>query len=81
MLGQLQDADNSTTLDHYLRLLETAFLASELERFSPGQARSRGLAEFLRKHPRAVPLIVGGDGFELTEFFARDPAELLPALG
>jgi predicted AAA+ superfamily ATPase len=42
MLGQLQDAGNTTTLAHYLRLLETAFLVTGLERFSPGQARSRG---------------------------------------
>jgi predicted AAA+ superfamily ATPase len=41
MLGQLQDAGNTTTLAHYLRLLETAFLVSGLERYSPGQARSR----------------------------------------
>ena len=42
MLGQLQDAGNTTTLAHYLRLLETAFLISGLERFSAGHARSRG---------------------------------------
>ena len=42
MLGQLQDAGNTTTLAHYLRLLETAFLVTGLERFSAGQARSRG---------------------------------------
>ncbi len=42
MLGQLQDAGNTTTLAHYLRLLETAFLISGLERFSAGAARSRG---------------------------------------
>ncbi len=42
MLGQLQDAGNTTTLAHYLRLLESAFLVSGLERFSAGQARSRG---------------------------------------
>lgn len=42
MLGQLQDAGNTTTLAHYLRLLETAFLLSGLERFSAGHARSRG---------------------------------------
>jgi hypothetical protein len=28
MLGRLQDADNTTTLAHYLRLLETAFVVS-----------------------------------------------------
>lgn len=42
MLGQLQEAGNATTLAHYLRLLETAFALSGLERYSPGQARSRG---------------------------------------
>jgi len=42
MLGQLQDAGNTTTLAHYLRLLESAFLLSGLERFSAGRARSRG---------------------------------------
>ncbi len=42
MLGQLQDAGNATTLSHYLKLLETAFLVSGLELFSRGQRRKRG---------------------------------------
>lgn len=42
MLGQLQDAGNTTTLAHYLRLLESAFLLSGLELFSKGQVRKRG---------------------------------------
>lgn len=42
MLGQLQDAGNTTTLAHYLRLLESAFLASGLELFSKGKVRKRG---------------------------------------
>lgn len=42
MLGQLQDAGNTTTLAHYLRLLESAFLVSGLELFSRGQQRKRG---------------------------------------
>jgi uncharacterized protein len=42
MMGQLQDAGNTTTLARYLRLLETAFLASGLELFSVGQVRKRG---------------------------------------
>ncbi len=42
MLGQLQDAGNTVTLAGYLRLLETAFLASGLERYSKGQVRKRG---------------------------------------
>jgi len=42
MLGQLQDAGNTTTLAHYLRLLETAFLVSGLELYSAGRGRRRG---------------------------------------
>ena len=42
MQGQLQDAGNTTTLAHYLQLLGTAFLLRGLERYSAGQARSRG---------------------------------------
>lgn len=42
MLGQLQDAGNTTTLAHYLRLLESAFLVSGLELFSQGHVRKRG---------------------------------------
>lgn len=42
MLGQLQDAGNTTTLAHYLRLLSSAFLASGLELFSLGVQRRRG---------------------------------------
>jgi hypothetical protein len=42
MLGQLQDAGNTTTLAHYLKLLETAFLVSGLELYSAGRGRHRG---------------------------------------
>jgi uncharacterized protein len=42
MLGQLQDVGNTTTIAHYLRLLETAFLVSGLELFSRGSVRKRG---------------------------------------
>jgi predicted AAA+ superfamily ATPase len=42
MLGQLRDAGNTTTLAHYLKLLETAFLVSGLEAYSVGRGRKRG---------------------------------------
>lgn len=42
MLGQLHDAGNTTTLAHYLKLLEQAFLVSGLEVFSRGLQRKRG---------------------------------------
>lgn len=41
MLGQLQDAGNTTTLAHYLTLLESAFLVSGLQVFSRGEVRRR----------------------------------------
>ncbi len=41
MLGQLQDAGNTTTLAHYLQLLSSAFLASGLAGFSAGHERQR----------------------------------------
>lgn len=42
MLGKLQDAGNTTTLAHYLRLLETAFLISGIEAFKAGKLTKRG---------------------------------------
>jgi hypothetical protein len=41
-VGQLQDAGNTTTLAHYLSLLEQAFLVSGLEKFASGKGRARG---------------------------------------
>jgi predicted AAA+ superfamily ATPase len=42
MLGQLTDAGSTTTLAHYLDLLETAFLASGLEAYTKDKLRRRG---------------------------------------
>ncbi len=42
MLGQLQEAGNTTTVAHYLRILGQAYLISGLELFSMGQIRKRG---------------------------------------
>ncbi len=167
MLGQLQDAGNTTTLAHYLELLERAFLVSGLEPYAAGAVRRRGgspklvlwnnalvtafearsfeicrqdhalwgrlvenavgahllnhlhgrglelgwwrerdqevdfvvsggrapwalevksvgragstgLGAFLARHPSARPLLIGGGGMPLDEFFSHDPAELLP---
>jgi uncharacterized protein len=41
MLGQLQDAGNTTTLSHYLKLLGTAGLITGLEKYSISTIRSR----------------------------------------
>jgi uncharacterized protein len=42
MIGQLQDAGNTTTLAHYVKLLESVFLLSGVESFSGGAIRMRG---------------------------------------
>ncbi len=41
ILGQLQDAGNTTTLSHYLRLLDQAGLLSGLNKYSPNVIRQR----------------------------------------
>lgn len=42
MLGQLQEAGNTTTLAHYLKLLESAFIVSGLESYRSGRLAKRG---------------------------------------
>lgn len=42
MLGQLQDAGNTTTLAHYLRLLSAAGLVTGLQKYSGSDVRRRG---------------------------------------
>ncbi len=42
MLGQLQDAGNTTTLAHYLELLSGAGMVVGLPKYSGGRARQRG---------------------------------------
>jgi predicted AAA+ superfamily ATPase len=42
MLDQLQDAGNTTTLAHYLKLLESAFVVSGLEIYRGGRVTKKG---------------------------------------
>ncbi|MFO7653305.1 MAG: AAA family ATPase [Candidatus Krumholzibacteriia bacterium] len=63
MLGQLQDAGNTTTLTHYLRLLATAFLVSGLERYSGGEARTRGSSPKLILWNNALVTAMGARDF------------------
>ena len=42
MIGQLTDAGNTTTLAHYLELLQGAGMPAGLSKFSRGQVRQRG---------------------------------------
>jgi predicted AAA+ superfamily ATPase len=71
MLGQLQDVGNTTTLSHYLDLLEHAFLVSGLSRFSGSLIRSRGSSPKLIVWSNALVTAMLGHGFEETR---RDTA-------
>jgi hypothetical protein len=42
LVGQLQDAGNTTTLAHYLRILGDSGLTTGLEKYSGGRVRQRG---------------------------------------
>ncbi len=63
MLGQLQDAGNTTTLAHYLHLLDGAFLVGGLERYSAGRARKRGSSPKLAFWNNALVTAYLGEDF------------------
>jgi hypothetical protein len=64
MLGQLQDAGNTTTLAHYLTLLESAFLVSGLAAFSRGQVRRRASSPKLVLWNNALISALGSPSLE-----------------
>jgi len=66
MLGQLQDVGNTTTIAHYLKLLETAFLISGLELYKRGKQKRRGSSPKLIIWNNALINAVTGGSFEKT---------------
>jgi uncharacterized protein len=54
IIGQLQDAGNTTTLAHYLQLLETAGLLEGIEKFSGAQLRQRSSSPKFQVHNTAL---------------------------
>jgi len=54
ILGQLQDAGNTTTLSHYLKLLDTAGLLAGIEKFSPNTIRRRASSPKFQVHNTAL---------------------------
>ncbi|MFC2151809.1 ATP-binding protein [Bacteroidota bacterium] len=54
MQGQLQDAGNTTTLSHYLRLLETAGLLGGLEKYAHTTIRKRSSSPKFQVHNNAL---------------------------
>jgi predicted AAA+ superfamily ATPase len=65
MLGQLQDAGNTTTLAHYLDLLAAAGMVTGLPKYAGDAARSRGSSPKLQVLNAA--LMTAGTGLSLVE--------------
>jgi predicted AAA+ superfamily ATPase len=60
MLGQLQDAGNSTTLAHYLELLAGAGMVCGLQKYAGDAARSRGSSPKLQVLNTALLTVASG---------------------
>jgi predicted AAA+ superfamily ATPase len=54
ILGQLLDAGNTTTLSHYLHLLDTAGLLGGIEKFAGDKIRQRGSSPKFQVHNTAL---------------------------
>jgi len=54
VLGQLQDAGNTTTLSHYLELLDTAGLLAGIEKYAPDVVRQRSSSPKFQVHNTAL---------------------------
>ncbi|MDE3214191.1 MAG: DUF4143 domain-containing protein, partial [Bacteroidota bacterium] len=54
ILGQLQDAGNTTTLSHYLSMLDTAGLLAGIEKFTPDVIRQRSSSPKFQVHNTAL---------------------------
>jgi uncharacterized protein len=72
MLGQLKEAGNTTTLTHYLRLLDTAGLLSGLEKYSGKPVRQRSSSPKFQVHNTALRSIRSHLNFRDAQ---ADPAE------
>jgi predicted AAA+ superfamily ATPase len=68
MLGQLQDAGNTTTVAHYLDLLDSAGLVAGLEKYSGDKARRR----------RSSPKLLALNTALMTATAAVDEQEMRP---
>jgi predicted AAA+ superfamily ATPase len=65
IVGQLQDAGNTTTLAHYLQLLDTAGLLAGIEKYTGEQLRQRSSSPKFQVHNTA--LLTAQQGASLDE--------------
>jgi len=71
MLGQLQDAGNTTTLAHYLELLSAAGMVGKLEKYAGATVRRRASSPKLQVLNTALMTVRSGLTFEAAR---SDPA-------
>ena len=64
IVGQLQDAGNTTTLSHYLNLLDVAGLVMGLEKFSNVKIRTRSSSPKLQVYNTALMASLSSHSFE-----------------
>jgi hypothetical protein len=68
MIGQLQDAGNTTTLSHYLDLLNTAGLLGGIEKFSTNLINKRSSSPKFQVHNTALVSAQSNELFEEIQF-------------
>ncbi|MEO0205902.1 MAG: ATP-binding protein [candidate division WOR-3 bacterium] len=66
MIGQLQDAGNTTTIAYYLRLLNSAFLLAPLEKYSGSVIKQRGSTPKILVLDNALISATYGKGYKNT---------------
>lgn len=64
MIGQLQDAGNTTTISHYLRLLTGAGMLAGIDKFSKGPARGKSSSPKLQVLNNALLTAQSSQSFE-----------------
>lgn len=69
IVGQLQDAGNTTTLAHYLQLLDTAGLLAGIEKYTGEQLRQRSSSPKFQVHNTA--LLTAQQGDSMKEVMAK----------
>jgi len=72
ILGQLSDAGNTTTLSHYLQLLDTAGLLGGIEKFAADVIRKRSSSPKFQVHNNAL---VSAQRNEFFEEIRKQPTE------
>lgn len=70
IMGQLQDAGNTTTLSHYLNLLDTAGLLAGIEKYAKAIIRKRSSSPKFQVHNTAL---ISAQGAELFNDVVKKP--------